>query len=99
MASDDDIAAFLPTPPRPAPAKRAAAIDAAMRRFDGVDDAPRAAPDRAGAARPPPPAFLVRAPSRLCRRAPRHRPGCDRRGADRVELDARTDADGRRPAS
>src|SRR4051812_21624894 len=53
MASDDDIAAFLPTPPQPAPAKRAAAIDAAMRRFDGVEDAPRAAPGRPGAARPP----------------------------------------------
>src|SRR4051812_26133101 len=42
MEKDDDIAAFLPTPPQPAPAKRKAAIEAAMRRFDGSDEAPQA---------------------------------------------------------
>src|SRR3954468_15124679 len=40
MDRDDDIAAFLPTPPHPAPAKRTAAIEAAMRRFDGVEEVP-----------------------------------------------------------
>src|SRR6476661_7925880 len=39
MDRDEDIAAFLPTPPQPAPARRTAAIEAAMRRFDG-DEAP-----------------------------------------------------------
>jgi hypothetical protein len=36
---DDDIAAALPRPPLPAPARREAAIAAALRRFDG-DEAP-----------------------------------------------------------
>src|SRR6478672_8180450 len=40
MERDEDIAAFLPTPPHPAPAKRSAAIEAAMRRFDGVEETP-----------------------------------------------------------
>src|SRR3954463_15958182 len=40
MDRDEDIAAFLPTPPHAAPARRSAAIEAAMRRFDGVEDAP-----------------------------------------------------------
>lgn len=42
MDTDDDIAASLPQPPPPAPARRDAAIEAAMRRFDGKDDAARA---------------------------------------------------------
>ena len=49
MASDDDIAAFLPTPPQPAPGPRGIAIDAAMRRFDGREEAPRAPARRASA--------------------------------------------------
>lgn len=52
MASDDDIAAFLPTPRQPAPARRQAAIDAAMRRFDGQDAAPRVAAGGRGTLRP-----------------------------------------------
>lgn len=43
--ADDDIAAALPRPPHPAPARREAAIAAAMRRFDGVGE-PDAAPSR-----------------------------------------------------
>ena len=50
MGSDDDIAAALPRPPLPAPARRAAAIEAAMRRFDGVDALP---PEPAAAGRGP----------------------------------------------
>lgn len=53
MTGDDDIAARLPDPPPPAPARRQAAIDAAMRRFDGAERAiaaPR--PWREGFARP-----------------------------------------------
>jgi hypothetical protein len=37
---DDDISAALPRPPLPAPARRAEAIDAALRRFDGKAPAP-----------------------------------------------------------
>jgi tetratricopeptide (TPR) repeat protein len=36
MAIHDDIAASLPDPPPPAPARRAAAIEQALRRFDGA---------------------------------------------------------------
>ncbi|HEX8223458.1 MAG TPA: tetratricopeptide repeat protein [Allosphingosinicella sp.] len=36
--ADDDISAALPRPPHPAPARREAAIAAAMRRFDGVGE-------------------------------------------------------------
>lgn len=39
MAIDEDIAASLPEPPPPAPARRDAAIGAAMARFDGVSPA------------------------------------------------------------
>ena len=39
-------APLVPDPPPPRPARRDAAIDAAMRRFDGVEDPPRTAPDR-----------------------------------------------------
>lgn len=42
MDGDDDIAAALPRPPHPAPARREAAIAEAMRRFEGL------APERAG---------------------------------------------------
>ncbi len=48
MGEDDDIARSLPQPPPPRPDRRMAAIDAALRRFDGAGDAPRGA----GAARP-----------------------------------------------
>src|SRR5688500_12610840 len=40
MAGPDDIAASLPQPPPPAPVRRDAAIEAALRRFDGVADSP-----------------------------------------------------------
>jgi Flp pilus assembly protein TadD len=46
MGGDDDIARALPEPPLPAPAPRAAAIEQALRRFDGRGDAPGKAPDR-----------------------------------------------------
>jgi hypothetical protein len=54
MGSDDDIASALPRPPLPAPARREAAIEAAMRRFDG-DSAlpPRLSADAVGAASAP----------------------------------------------
>jgi hypothetical protein len=50
MGADDDIAASLPRPPLPAPARREAAITAAMRRFDGVGDPQAAAARRPAAA-------------------------------------------------
>jgi len=48
---DDDIAASLPRPPLPAPARREAAIAEALRRFDGGE----ARPARAGDVRRPSP--------------------------------------------
>jgi hypothetical protein len=54
---DDDISAALPRPPLPAPARREAAIAAAMRRFDGVGEAEPAA------GRPVPSASWARRPS------------------------------------
>jgi hypothetical protein len=45
MDGDDDVAAALPRPPHPAPARREAAIAEAMRRFDGIEPQ-RAAEDR-----------------------------------------------------
>ena len=53
MATDNDLSASLPDPPPPRPDRRDAAIEAAMRRFDGAADPPRAA-DRPRAARPVP---------------------------------------------
>ena len=44
MAIDSDNPVSLPTPPPPRPAARREAIDAAMRKFDGVEDAPRKQP-------------------------------------------------------
>ena len=45
MTIDSDIAAALPEPPPPRPARRDAAIEEALRRFDGgVADPPRASP-------------------------------------------------------
>jgi Tetratricopeptide repeat len=52
MGSDDDIAASLPRPPLPAPARREAAIAEALRRFDGAEPA-RGSEDRSSA-RPQP---------------------------------------------
>jgi hypothetical protein len=49
MHIDDDVAASLPTPPYPAPARKAAAIARAMGRFDGESDA---APASANTSRP-----------------------------------------------
>lgn len=46
MAIDTDLSALLPDPPPPRPARREAAIDAALRRFDG---APAQAPARPAA--------------------------------------------------
>lgn len=40
MGGDQDIAAALPRPPFPAPARREAAINEALRRFDGADAPP-----------------------------------------------------------
>lgn len=53
---DDDISAALPRPPLPAPARREAAIAAAMRRFDGLGEAEPVAK------RPPPAASWGRRP-------------------------------------
>lgn len=52
MNGDDDIAASLPRPPFPAPARREATISEALRRFDGVE-APAGAGERS-AERPAP---------------------------------------------
>jgi hypothetical protein len=54
---DDEIAASLPRPPLPSPARRRAAIDTALRRFDGAEDLPAPAvedrrPSRLRPARP-----------------------------------------------
>ena len=38
MAVEKDQSAWLPEPPPPRPARRDAAIDAALRRFDGIDE-------------------------------------------------------------
>lgn len=51
MGIEDDIAASLPTPPYPAPAQRAAAIERALRRFDGIEEAAPAPGLTADAAR------------------------------------------------
>mgnify|MGYP000936598890 CR=1 FL=1 len=45
MAGDDDLSALLPHLPLPAPARRDAAIDAALRRFDDGEAQPAAAPE------------------------------------------------------
>lgn len=47
MPGDDDIARLLPEPPPPRAARRDAAIEAAMRRFDGEVAAPVVRPARA----------------------------------------------------
>jgi hypothetical protein len=54
MGSDDDIAASLPRPPLPAPARREAAIDEALRRFDGGGARPPVAVGGNRTARPAP---------------------------------------------
>src|SRR5688572_14251562 len=46
MAGDEDLSALLPEPPPPRNARRDAAIEAAMLRFDGGEPAPAAAPPR-----------------------------------------------------
>src|SRR5258708_30919771 len=38
MAVEKDQSAWLPEPPPPRPARRDAAMDAALRRFDGIDE-------------------------------------------------------------
>lgn len=57
MAEDDDLRAILPDPPRPAPARREAAIEEAMARFDG-----HRAPTRAPSHQPAPSWAWVRRP-------------------------------------
>lgn len=52
MATDSDLADLLPGPPPARPAQRAISIGAAMRRFDGEDDAPRRAAPIAEPERP-----------------------------------------------
>ena len=52
MATDDDLSVSLPKPPPPRPARRDAAIEAALRRFDGISDDVTAAADRPRAASP-----------------------------------------------
>src|SRR5262245_15325223 len=49
MAIDDDIAAHLPEPPPPAPARRQAALDEAMRRFDAARGGQPIIPERPAA--------------------------------------------------
>jgi hypothetical protein len=42
MAIDSEDSVSLPVPPLPRPAARRAAIDMALRKFDGIEDAPPA---------------------------------------------------------
>lgn len=51
MAGDSNLSSLLPDAPPPRPARRAAAIEAALRRFDGVPDPPAAAPAPSASAR------------------------------------------------
>jgi hypothetical protein len=53
MAFDNDKSFLVPEPPPPRPARRDAAIEAALRRFDGIEDQPSAAADRQRATSPP----------------------------------------------
>jgi tetratricopeptide (TPR) repeat protein len=53
MGGDDDIAASLPRPPFPAPARREAAIEEALRRFDGGSARPPVSAGRQSGSRPP----------------------------------------------
>ena len=46
MAVEQDQAGLLPEPPPPRPARRDAAIDAALRKFDGVEEPALAARER-----------------------------------------------------
>jgi len=46
MGSDRDLSVSLPAPPPPNPVARRAAIDSAMRRFDGIADKPSDKPQR-----------------------------------------------------
>src|SRR5687768_17281260 len=54
MGGDDDIAASLPRPPLPAPARRESAIAEALRRFDGGEARPASADGDRRSARPAP---------------------------------------------
>jgi hypothetical protein len=46
MAVEEDQSAWLPEPPPPRPARRDAAIDAALRKFDGIEDTAPAPAER-----------------------------------------------------
>src|SRR3569833_4180283 len=64
MAGEDDQTTWLPKPPPPRPTRRDEAIEAAMRKFDGKEDAPASVPERArsrGWMHRPQPAMLVTA--------------------------------------
>lgn len=52
MAGDRDLSSLLPDAPPPRPVRRTAAIETALRRFDGIPDAPVAAAAPIGPARP-----------------------------------------------
>ncbi len=54
MPIEDDLSVSLPKPPPPNPARREAAIDAALRRFDGTEEGPADLP------RTPPPLWWTR---------------------------------------
>src|SRR4051794_34976082 len=47
MAGEEDQSSWLPKPPPPRPARRDAAIEAALRKYDGDEEAPASVPQRA----------------------------------------------------
>ena len=47
MAGEEDRSMWLPRPPPPRPARRDAAIEAALRKFDGIEKSTASVPERA----------------------------------------------------